>query len=181
MISAYISKNVEVLSVAAGLRRVSLIEAPEELLREYLVFFNDYGIAHIAVTQDQFHQKRLKYGMRPSGDRKPNSIFLYIGKNIEDAERLYYLDAHDDSVEMGRILGYPDCCVKYFQDMKKDRKAFPSWKRYFNYVSHEPCSRNCERSLEIEAAIANLLENGGDIRPGSSVKASDNNMIRGAI
>lgn len=95
----------------------------------------------------------------------------YISKTkkiSEEAKKHEYMKDHE---KFGRILGYPDCCVRFFRDisMKINRNGFVSdvmgrtrgkppydfrnnfISQYFGFslLSHFPCSFNCRNSARL--------------------------------
>ncbi|MEC9071077.1 MAG: hypothetical protein VX938_01805, partial [Myxococcota bacterium] len=106
---------------------------------------------------------------------------LYVAKSLEEAERARTLDrmaaddADHDARELGRLLGYPDCCVEAFCALERRwpnrlpiLAAAERTERFeprlnnlaldrFAWIAHFPCRYDCVESLALANAAAESL------------------------
>lgn len=114
---------------------------------------------------------------------------LYASKSRATVDKLNRIDNEDPFVEnseIGRILGYPDCCIELFssiRDIKRHeylRIMIKNSKRLraplniieakFAVVSHYPCSFDCPHSLSMADDILDLMK---QRHPAAAAKYSD--------
>ena len=94
-------------------------------------------------------------------DKREGMYFCYISKDQEKAWLASYYELIGNDAELGKLLGYPKCCVEFFTKRFSENNpnlqleptnAFTNLtKREHDQViiSHFPCSSNCEESIEI--------------------------------
>jgi hypothetical protein len=143
----------ETFAVRAGLRPAALIETPPELLETHLQYLDKHGIFHAELSQTELSSLRNERSTRASSDRAPRAIMVYITRKKQNIQKLINLDARDKSEQMGRLLGYPECCIAWFQKKKKNPSLKNNAKKYFKYISHEPCSKKCIESVRMEKQL----------------------------
>ncbi|MDP6943581.1 MAG: hypothetical protein QF464_05480 [Myxococcota bacterium] len=123
-------------------------------------------------------------GPRPSGARLRQRCAVYISRDADLAERARTLDRMaeasreaDSAVELGGLLGYPDCCIEAFcalpqrwpnrhpivAAMARTKTFEPRLNNValdrFAWIAWFPCRYDCEASLGIaDAAAASLDE-----------------------
>ena len=95
----------------------------------------------------------------PETDKRPGMFFVYLSLDEEKAWLAAYHEMMDNSQELGKSLGYPECCIKFFmENFSKDNpnpELAPKnpWtnlsKRNEDCVllSHFPCSSECKQSM----------------------------------
>lgn len=96
----------------------------------------------------------------PETDRRPGMYFVYLSKDEEKAWLASYYELMQNDYELGKLLGYPACCVNFFcgkftQD-NPDLQLRPAnaytnlTKREQDYVllSHFPCGSDCPESIK---------------------------------
>ena len=117
-----------------------------------------------------------------TGKKNPNAmIFVYISKEEDIARKAYAYEQEQNFEELGKLLGYPDCCISFFkknfegfyQDSRFFLKksfanskgmVFPFYNnlflRYNGYaiISHFPCRFNCNQSTQTGAKNIKILE-----------------------
>jgi hypothetical protein len=140
-----ITDRISMLSVAAGLRPVGLLEAEGLQLSQVRDALIDVGIfTWIASSRE--------------GDK-----VLWLATNAEDRKRLKGTSPSEE--EIGRSLSYPECCVQdnevrnnvlYTQpdDAMEALKNVPRSAEKFLFVSHVACS-GCLNSEESPTAMMN--------------------------
>ncbi len=94
-------------------------------------------------------------------------IFVYISKNEEKALLTCLYETKQDHYTTGIMLGYPECCARFFErefekgNLNPMHKPTNVWTNLAQrdkdciIISHFPCSSNCKGSIEI--AKKNLL------------------------
>lgn len=97
-------------------------------LQEYLLFINDIKpVLRLRLSHgDNF--KKFKYFFETHGFhilkkelnfknfREPRKI-IYISKSMDLARKAYELERSNKKKELGKILGYPECCNIFFSDV----------------------------------------------------------------
>jgi len=117
---------------------------------------------------------------------KAKPIILYIAKSIKDANNLYKAEK-DGSTELGKALGYPNCCISWMTEL--DRQTLhekrpcnfpimsvqntqgeflaelnnllwnlPHLDSPFYLISHYPCSYNCSESTKYAQKLFVIIE-----------------------
>jgi hypothetical protein len=169
-------KALDVLYVIEDLKPVSRVMVNEEgylplvdlLKKNKLVFERaDFKIQKMDKTNYSDKGQKLPMNFEKKGD-----YFLYISKSKDMAAKAKELEGKEDHIEFGKILGYPECCVKFFnQEFPQESKGnndyvypalrnsegfrFPFFNNVvarhldLNLISHFPCNFNCKASIEI--------------------------------
>ncbi len=120
----------------------------------------------------------------PFSDNRSDRIMVYVSKSKDMAEEVCSSELNGNTESIGRLLGYPKCCVNHYMAMTKkfeetknaiyqDRilqtylntKGDASFylnnlhhKEMFYLVSHFPCSYNCKYSVALAKKTLNILE-----------------------
>lgn len=98
-------------------------------------------------------------------------ICYYISKTKKQTEKAKRYEDIGNHKEFGKILGYPDCCIKSFKTKSLENKKYgfvfrvlketreePPYSFYNNFISqyfgfsllsHFPCSLNCKKSTRL--------------------------------
>lgn len=96
-----------------------------------------------------------------SEDKRPGMYFVYISNDDRTAWLASYYELLGNDRDLGRILGYPSCCVdffcKRFTPDNPNLQLAPSniftnlTKRDNDHVilSHFPCNSECSESIEL--------------------------------
>lgn len=117
---------------------------------------------------DDEHGSYSNKGMRlPENDSRPGMHFIYFSKDEQKAWLAAYYELVGNESELGLLLGYPKCCVKYFLNNFSAKNPNPELvgnNPYTNIskrdkdlvlISHFPCNPECEESVQI--ARGNLM------------------------
>jgi hypothetical protein len=109
-------------------------------------------------------------GIRIKGeDKRPGMYFVYMSMDDKDSWLASYYELMSNDADLGRLLGYPACCVdffcKRFSDNNPNLELRPSnlftniSKRNQDEVllSHFPCSSECEESIKLAKSYLDLL------------------------
>ena len=181
------TKSLDVIYVLDGKKPCSRIIVSEEKIPETRNILENLGLK---ISISDFKIKKESDYLRGYSDKgfildknssEKGNFFVYISKSHEFAEKAKILEEKNDHISLGKILGYPDCCVKFFSDnfpeesKKKNDYVFPALKnssvRKFPFenniairhmdislLSHFPCSFNCEKSAEIGKRNLNVIQ-----------------------
>ena len=96
-----------------------------------------------------------------SEDKRPGMYFVYISKDDRTAWLASYYELIGNDQDLGRILGYPSCCVDFFcKRFTPDNpnlqlaptNAFTNLTKRDQdqvIVSHFPCNSECQESIEL--------------------------------
>lgn len=100
-------------------------------------------------------------GERVPMDHPQGMFFVYISKDERKALLAGYYETNNNHHELGRLLGYPDCCIRYFENtfpLTNTNPECPSTNPFTNIslrnqdtvlISHFPCSAACRESIAI--------------------------------
>ncbi len=95
------------------------------------------------------------------GEDKRGMYFVYISKSEKKALMASYYETIGDEYNLGLVLGYPECCVKFFCDSFNENrtnlelKPANPWTNLSKrsedcvLISHFPCSSDCKESVLI--------------------------------
>jgi hypothetical protein len=108
----------------------------------------------------------------PAGLARHGEVFFYLGREPGRNHEAARAEQLQDDEALGRLLGYPRCCVEAFlavphprttaavvqANFSGARRVAPAWLncvdlRVFNYVSWIPCGPWCDRSLRYAEAV----------------------------
>lgn len=149
-------------------QQVAKEDFPDDVLgREYLTTTNAYGYPLDSKKKGQVHlfiskdQKLLKKGMWYPVTIKKRVIF----------------QPRMDGLNYGYVLGYPECCIKFFRKYNDWLKFSNLYEAYlntknkpqffcnpflkdlpFSYIYHMPCSYSCAATIEIVTKLRNEIK-----------------------
>ena len=115
----------------------------------------------------------------PLEDPRPGLFFVYISKDEEKAWLATFYEQIGNDYELGLLLGYPECCVRFFVNNFNENKTnlqLPPQNIYTNLtqreddfvlLSHFPCSADCPESIKLGKKYLALLEKEDSIRANS--------------
>lgn len=182
-----LTKSLDVLYVIKGNKIVSRISIGENnankiklFLEKYRIktYLSDFKILNQIDKNREFSDK----GIKVSKDADvPGKFFMYISKSEKLAKRAKELEAEDRHKELGLLLGYPECCCRFFEkNFKTESKKkndytlatlrnsnsfkFPFYTniaiRHMDIalLSHFPCSFQCKKSIKIAKDNLKLIE-----------------------
>ncbi len=108
--------------------------------------------------EGSYSNKGLRF---PLTDQRPGLFFVYLSLDENKTWQASYAETKNDDKELGRILGYPSCCVSFFckrfSEHNPNLQLRPTnmftnlTKRSQDCVllSHFPCSSDCEESIAL--------------------------------
>ncbi len=181
-----LTKSMDMLQVIKGLKPVSRIIVPEDEVESTREFLEDRGLA-LAFSDNKISKsidvnRYSNKGVILNADSKDKGdFFVYISKDLELAKQAKKHESELNHKELGRLLGYPECCCRFFEgnfqveSKKNNDYVLPALKNsdgfefpfYTNIairhmdislLSHFPCNFNCQASIEIAKNNLKLLE-----------------------
>jgi hypothetical protein len=112
-----------------------------------------------------FAEERGKFsnlGYRyPLTDPRDGQLHIYISKDEAKAHLAHYFELVENHEGFGNLLGYPICCIEYFQQNFSKGNPNPEHKESHPFInltkrgkdavliSHFPCSKECSKSIDI--------------------------------
>ncbi len=181
------TKSLDIIYALEGLKKVSRIIVPEENIEQIKIFLGNLGLK---VSISNFKVKKESDFLRGYSDkgfildknsREKGNFFVYASRDSESVEKAKIFEDKNDHASLGKILGYPDCCVKFFSEnfliesKRKNDYILPAlknssgWKFPFvnnaairhmdiSLLSNFPCSFGCEESREIGRKNFQMIE-----------------------
>lgn len=118
--------SLEYLSVAAGLRQVSVVDVQPEALPARANQLAQLGL-YLLPLQQRSGSTGFSHLALPAERGRPWAYYCVIARKMEDA-RLFAEANHSKShVTMGELLGYPACCRAFFQKVWSEGYYDPIW------------------------------------------------------
>jgi hypothetical protein len=174
--------KLDILDVYLGYRKGARIlchinEQVEEITKELITAEIQISVGKGMVSQRANSINNVKDYFDNNGENIEKVIPFYIAKNQDYADKLREADESKSDVEFGRMLDYPDCCIK------KVAKSghVPSIIESFHYLQenerfnvwtwpvamigdasllvHYPCSLKCLKSIDIAKKHFQLIAN----------------------
>jgi hypothetical protein len=168
------TKAMEILSIMKDLKPVTRQGFYDGELPKVEIFCKQNKLIMI---KSEFKVKPVEQsiysnkGIKSSINDKEGMYFVYISKDELLAYRTAYFEIKSDHFNLGRILGYPECCSRFFENQfpvqsKSDNNyeipvlnnSSQGKYHFFNNIfirdkfcllSHFPCSLSCEQSMKI--------------------------------
>ncbi|MEK6901553.1 MAG: DUF483 domain-containing protein, partial [Nanoarchaeota archaeon] len=105
-----------------------------------------------------------------ASDARRGMYFVYISKEEKKALLASYYEAAENQQELGRMLGYPDCCITFF--CENFSAEHPNLEHHptnpltnitqrdkdIVLLSHFPCSADCEESIKLAQKYLNMIQ-----------------------
>jgi hypothetical protein len=195
-------KALEILCVLNGVKPAARIMVKEEEKERICSFFEAnklfYAAADFKISkQDRekgYSDKAVKVGIGERG-----YYIFYVSKDKEMACKAKEAEGRGEHKELGKLLGYPECCCEFFEryfpeESKRDNDftmtclknsngfSFPFHTniaaRHFDLalIFHFPCSFNCKDSIELAKKHLFVLEE-DDKEAAGMIKG----MLRGGV
>lgn len=179
-----ITKSLEVFYIIEGIKpcaRILVFEDELELvtgfLRENKINYavSDFKVLKQALQSDFYSDKSVKID---KNDSRKGHFFVYLSKDMTQAEKAKLAESKSRHFELGLILGYPKCCCDFFEKNFDENNTdltlktlryssgleFPFYNniaaRHFDvaFLSHFPHSFNCEDSIKIAKSNLKAIE-----------------------
>ena len=137
---------------------------------------------NLFLVKSPFKVKPVEHGYSNKGIMSEDGMsFVYISKDELMANKALLFEIKQDHFNLGLILGYPECCCRFFEKHFPERSKVDnnyeipilenSTGNNFNFVnnifmrhrdycllSHFPCSLDCEHSIKIGERHLQLLK-----------------------
>ncbi len=130
------------------------------------LFYSLSNFKVLLVDNTQYSNK----GMRISeNDPRPGMFFMYISKDETKAHLAKYFEMLNNHEDLGKTLGYPECCTTYFKQNFSSQNSNPEHaptNPYTNLtkrqndaaiISHFPCSSECQQSINLAKSSVDVL------------------------
>jgi len=165
--------RLELVYVLERIKPAARLMVKQEEYIETKKFLEKYKLY---VTRSDFKVVKLDNGPYsnkgekvPSKDRRKGKYFIYVSRKKDNAEKAKKYESENNHKKLGKALGYPSCCIEFFEKHNKDQekrfndyllKSLSSSKghvfpfhtniaaRHFDLalLSHFPCSFHCKES-----------------------------------
>jgi len=191
------TRALDILYVLENLKPVSRIIIKEDNLNKLLKkhklksTISDFRIKKI-VNNNLYSDKGIK-------NLKEGSSFLYISKNKKLAEQAKEAEEDNNHKKLGKLLGYPNCCIKFFEDnfpiesKKSNDYTLATLRNSTSFIlpfqnnitlrhmdlaliSHFPCSFHCKHSIKIAEKNLKTIE-----KHSKEIAAIMGGMLQGAV
>ena len=139
----------------------------EQFCREQHLFLVKSKFKVLLADDSDYSNKGLRI---PLEDSRKGMFFVYLSKNEEKALLASYYELVNNDTELGKLLGYPNCCIKFFcQHFGKDNpnlELLPT-NLYTNLsqrhqdavlLSHFPCRSDCPASITLAQQYLMVLQ-----------------------
>lgn len=144
---------LEIYPVINGLKPLSLVEVPIEKFDEFKKLSEKEGLFIEFISYEEFLKKREKFSPDNIADRMPNSIMAYISLNKKIAKLGKFYDITRKEKKFGKLLGYPDCCVKNYNIERIVKKP--------EFIAYTPCSKDCKATKRYLKNLLNSFKKNG--------------------
>jgi len=106
-----------------------------------------------------------------TSDPREGMYFVYISKDEKKSLLAAYYELMQSDQDLGLLLGYPHCCVRYFCNAFSSSTPNPqhsptnAWTNITMrekdkvLLSHFPCSSDCEQSIQLAKTYFTTLKN----------------------
>jgi hypothetical protein len=143
VIHAYLEKELPLIIQFCQENNLHLVKS------RFKIIFND---------KSNYSNSGLKI---PENDPRQGYYFTYFSKEEKKALLASYYETTSNHQELGKILGYPQCCINFFcekfNENKTNLELLPtnSWtnlsQREHDIVllSHFPCHSDCQDSIQL--------------------------------
>jgi hypothetical protein len=123
--------KLEQLSVKRGLRSCTTVYIPHDKLEEKAKEFEEEGLYFTPARKVNTHNGfTITHGHLD--EKQPWQWFGALSSNKQDSERWVRAYHEYDHETMGTLLGYPECCKKFFQEKWIKGYIDPVWQQAEN-------------------------------------------------
>jgi len=110
----------ELKSVAEGMRACATMHISSETLFRDLKLLEELGLVFVPIREcARVNGFAHKFYAREPG--KPYDVYGVVARDYETGRKFAKADRSGDHITVGKLLGYPECCVKFFIHM------WPKW------------------------------------------------------
>ena len=120
----------------------------------------------VVLAENGFTNKGFRV---PLSDSREGMLFVYISKDLEKAHLAAYYELMQNDRDLGKVLGYPSCCVEFFVNSFSSSNPNPEHQPINMFtnltkrekdivlISHFPCKSECLESCGIAKKNLDLL------------------------
>ena len=169
------TKAMEILYVLEDVKPAARLIVEEEKANATIKFLEQNGLktAKSNFKIQTFTDENKHYSNKgikiPENSQIKGQFFVYISKKKELAEKAKSAEQDNNHKELGNLLGYPDCCIEFFEKNFSEASTdltlktlenssdfkFPFYTNIgarnmdLELINHFPCNFNCKSSIEI--------------------------------
>lgn len=179
------TKAIEILTLLNGTKQVvrqgfydNELQRVKDFCKRKGLFieYSSYKVV-IADCDKPYSNKGIKVS---TSDPRRGMIFVYISKDLNKAVMASIFELKNDHRSLGLLLGYPECCVKFYVKHEPERRnidadlisctlensrgvTYPFYTNIskrgmdITLLDHFPCSFNCEKSIELAIKKLSLI------------------------
>ena len=157
----------ELATFELGMRKAIVYHVIPENLMSDLEFFAKSGYVFLPITKSRMYEG-FSHRHIPPKHGEPYFIYGVLAKNLDDAKM--FKDCSQGKVDhetIGRLLGYPKCCIDFFTNVWGNGVIDPIFEaygaeahihpfcnqalRYFGLriTPHLCCSANCQKTIKM--------------------------------
>ena len=136
--------ELEWRAIAAGVRRCALRTVHPEQISSLTTTLSPFNI-EIEPLQKIALSKNYSASLQTPNEDEPFTYWAVLGRKA-DTEAFKYAYWENDQDAIGRLLGYPECCTRFFTEVWVNQGCVDTtWQ-----MAHESLNRNLITSHEIE-------------------------------
>lgn len=177
-------QELEILSVSEGHRLCSWQTISSTQVLEQTRKWADLGLVALPVKEVASFQG-FAHKHEPVAPGGPKSVCFVVSQSIKSCLEYQKAFESGDNVAQGRLLGFPECCCKFFEESWKGGYFDPMWqaarrsmviengKRFIKVAAHPhsnpllryagvrvgfhiPCSFNCQETVRVASTRMEL-------------------------
>lgn len=127
-------KIMETETVVHGLRSATTTHIAPQDLDEKVVEYNKKGLVFLPIQKVGLYNGRSNY--HPEMVKgKPWAYYGVLADSISNAEEFAYSSDMVDHKHIGKLLGFPECCVDFFAEHFPKGFVDPTWQQASNVSS----------------------------------------------
>tara|TARA_Y100000310_G_scaffold345531_1_gene466096 strand:+ start:27753 stop:28343 length:591 start_codon:yes stop_codon:yes gene_type:complete len=120
----------------------------------------------VVLAESGFTNKGFRVSLN---DARDGMLFVYISKDLEKAHLASYYELMQNDQDLGKILGYPNCCIEFYCNSFSAENSNPMHapvslftnlsmrEKDLVLISHFPCKSECLESCGIAKQNIDLL------------------------
>jgi hypothetical protein len=157
--------EAEYQTVIEGRRKAGTIHISQDNMDKIFLRLNKHGLIFTPLHKSGYYQG-FAHSHKSVTPGEPFFWYGCITRNKEDAETFQHADSSHDHNTVGRLLGFPSCCAKYFSDnfplnydpiwlgLEGDVTGYPECNQLLRYfgcriTSCLSCSPTCKSAREV--------------------------------
>ena len=125
---------MEQRTVAEGIRRCMTSHVTPDRIEQQIRGFAKVGLTFVPIQKVGTYQG-FAHRHPPVVEGQPWSYYGIVAKRVEDAEAFVDATERGDHITMGDLLGYPECCTRFFQNVWMRGYVDPIWQAAENTES----------------------------------------------